>query len=78
VSIVVGFIGAYGLWLAKQMGLPDFFTENVQGKPFTVLWAIIGPAIFTFIVALQRRVLHEGLKSYFSSFSNPNTTELIQ
>jgi uncharacterized membrane protein YeaQ/YmgE (transglycosylase-associated protein family) len=56
VSIVVGFIGAYiGLWLAKEMGLPDFFTINVEGKPFPLLWAIIGSAIFTFIVALLRR-----------------------
>ncbi|HZI69318.1 MAG TPA: GlsB/YeaQ/YmgE family stress response membrane protein [Hanamia sp.] len=56
VSIVVGFIGAYiGLWLARQMGLPDFFTVNVEGKPFPILWAIIGSAIFTFIVALLRR-----------------------
>lgn len=56
VSIVVGFIGAYiGLWLARQMGLPDFFTVKVEGKPFPILWAIIGSAIFTFIVALLRR-----------------------
>ncbi len=56
VSIVVGFIGAYiGLWLARQMGLPDFFTINVEGKPFPIIWAIIGSAIFTFIVALLRR-----------------------
>jgi uncharacterized membrane protein YeaQ/YmgE (transglycosylase-associated protein family) len=56
VSIVIGFIGAYiGLWLAREMGLPDFFTINVEGKPFPVLWAIIGSAIFTFIIALLRR-----------------------
>lgn len=56
VSIVVGFIGAYiGLWIAKEMGLPDFFTINIEGKPFPVLWAIIGAAIFTFIIALLRR-----------------------
>lgn len=56
VSIVVGFIGAYiGLWIARQMGLPDFFTVNVQGKPFPIIWAIIGSVIFTFIVALLRR-----------------------
>jgi uncharacterized membrane protein YeaQ/YmgE (transglycosylase-associated protein family) len=56
VSIVIGFIGAYiGLWLAREMGLPDFFTINVEGKPFPVLWAIIGSAIFTFIIALFRR-----------------------
>ncbi len=56
VSIIVGFIGAYiGLWIAGRMGLPDFFTINVEGKPFPIIWAIIGSAIFTFIVALLRR-----------------------
>ena len=56
VSIVVGFIGAYiGLWLAGKFGLPDFFTINVDGKPFPIIWAIIGSAIFTFIIALLRR-----------------------
>ena len=56
VSIVIGFIGAYiGLWVAGKMGLPDFFTINVQGKPFPIIWAIIGSAIFTFIVALLRK-----------------------
>jgi uncharacterized membrane protein YeaQ/YmgE (transglycosylase-associated protein family) len=56
VSIVVGFIGAYiGLWVAGKLGLPDFFTVNVDGKPFPIIWAIIGSAIFTFIIALLRR-----------------------
>jgi uncharacterized membrane protein YeaQ/YmgE (transglycosylase-associated protein family) len=56
VSIVVGFIGAYiGLWVAGRMGLPDFFTVNIEGKPFPIIWAIIGSAIFTFFVALLRR-----------------------
>ena len=61
VSIIVGFIGAYiGLWVAGKMGLPDFFTINVEGKPFPVIWAVIGSAIFTFIVALLRRVFTGG------------------
>lgn len=61
VSIIVGFVGAYiGLWLAGRMGLPDFFTINVEGKPFPVIWAVIGSAIFTFIVALLRRVFTGG------------------
>ena len=56
VSIVVGFIGAYiGLWVAGKMGLPDFFTVNIEGKTFPIIWAIIGSAIFTFFVALLRR-----------------------
>ena len=57
VSIIVGFIGAYiGLWVAGKMGLPDFFTINVEGKPFPVIWAVIGSAIFTFVVAILRRL----------------------
>src|SRR5436190_17409090 len=57
VSIVVGFIGAYiGLWLAGKMGLPHLFEINIEGKPFPVLWAIIGAAIFTLIMALLRRL----------------------
>ncbi|MFI5186057.1 MAG: GlsB/YeaQ/YmgE family stress response membrane protein [Chitinophagales bacterium] len=56
VSIVVGFIGAYiGLWIAREMGFPRLFEITVDHKPFPVLWAIIGSAIFTFIVALLRR-----------------------
>jgi uncharacterized membrane protein YeaQ/YmgE (transglycosylase-associated protein family) len=57
VSIVVGFIGAYiGLWLAGKMGLPHFFQISIDGKPFPIIWAVIGSAIFTLIVALLRRL----------------------
>ena len=56
VSIIVGFIGAYiGLWVAGKMGLPKLFEINIDGKPFPVLWAIIGSAIFTLIMALLRK-----------------------
>ena len=56
VSIIVGFIGAYiGLWLAAKMGLPRLFEVSVDGKPFPVLWAIIGSALFSLVMALLRR-----------------------
>ena len=56
VSIVVGFIGAYiGLWLAGRFGLPRIFEVSIEGKPFPVVWAVIGSAIFTLIVGLLRR-----------------------
>ena len=56
VSIVVGFIGAYlGIWIAGKMGLPEFFQINIDGEPFPVVWAIIGSAVFTLIMALIRR-----------------------
>jgi uncharacterized membrane protein YeaQ/YmgE (transglycosylase-associated protein family) len=56
VSIVVGFIGAYiGMWIAGKFGLPEIFSLNIDGRPFPIIWAVIGSAIFTFIVALLRR-----------------------
>jgi uncharacterized membrane protein YeaQ/YmgE (transglycosylase-associated protein family) len=58
VSIVVGFIGAYiGLWVSGKFGLPELFTVNIEGKPFPIIWAIIGSALFTFIVVLIRKAV---------------------
>ena len=57
VSIVVGFIGAYiGMWMAGKFGLPELFAVNIGGKTFPIIWAVIGSALFTLVVALLRRV----------------------
>ncbi len=57
VSIVVGFIGAYiGLWMADKMGWPRLFEVSIEGKPFPILWAIIGSIVFTLLMALLRRL----------------------
>ncbi len=56
VSIVVGFIGAYiGMWLGGKLGLPEMLAVNVGGKSFPIIWAVIGSALFTLVVALIRR-----------------------
>jgi uncharacterized membrane protein YeaQ/YmgE (transglycosylase-associated protein family) len=56
VSIVVGFIGAYlGLWIAQRFDLPRIFEITIDGKPFPVVWAVIGATVFTLIMALLRR-----------------------
>ncbi len=61
VSIVVGFIGAYiGMWMAGEFGLPEIFAVNIGGKTFPIIWAIIGSAVFTLIVALIRRAVGGG------------------
>ncbi|SFV33647.1 GlsB/YeaQ/YmgE family stress response membrane protein [Thermoflavifilum thermophilum] len=58
VSLVVGLIGAYmGTWLAAQLHLPLMLAVRIQGELFPVIWAIIGSAIFTFIVALLRNMV---------------------
>lgn len=56
VSIVVGLIGAYiGLWVSDRADLPKILEINIDGKPFPVVWAIIGSAIFTLVMAILRR-----------------------
>lgn len=57
VSIVVGFIGAWiGIYIAERMDWPYFFEISIEGKPFPVVWAVIGSALFTFLIALLRRL----------------------
>lgn len=61
VSIVVGFIGAYlGVWLAGKLGLPEIFQITIEGRPFPIIWAVIGSALFTLVVALIRRAVGGG------------------
>lgn len=61
VSIVVGFIGAYlGVWLANELGLPEIFQVSIEGRPFPIIWAVIGSALFTLVVALIRRAISGG------------------
>ena len=55
-SILIGFVGAWiGTWIAGQLGLPAFFTVNVEGQPFPIVWAIIGAALLSFIFGLLGR-----------------------
>ena len=69
VSIVVGFIGAYlGMWLAGKFGLPEIFAINIEGKSFPIIWAIIGSAIFTLIMALLRRATSGRRLSWIQKF----------
>jgi uncharacterized membrane protein YeaQ/YmgE (transglycosylase-associated protein family) len=56
ITTVVGFIGALlGTWVARAIGLPELLMVNVGGQPFPIVWAIIGSALFTAIVALFTR-----------------------
>ena len=55
-SILIGFVGAWiGTWIAGQLGLPAFFTINVEGQPFPVVWAVVGAALLSFIFGLLGR-----------------------
>jgi uncharacterized membrane protein YeaQ/YmgE (transglycosylase-associated protein family) len=56
VSIALGFIGALiGMWIARQMGLPELFAINIGGTRFPIIWSIVGSAIFVAIISLIAR-----------------------
>lgn len=56
VSAVVGFVGAFlGMWLARQVGLPEVLVIHVGGESFPVLWSIVGSAILALLVGLVGR-----------------------
>lgn len=56
VSIALGFVGALlGMWLARQMGLPELFSVRIGSTNFPIVWSIIGSALFVAIIALLTR-----------------------
>lgn len=56
VSIALGFIGAiFGMWLARQLGLPEILMLPVGGRSFPVVWSIIGSALFVAVISLFTR-----------------------
>jgi len=56
VAIALGFIGALiGLWLARQLGLPELFTVVIGGTKFPILWSIIGSALFVAVISFISR-----------------------
>src|ERR1700686_3021907 len=45
-STALGFIGAMiGLWVARKMRLPEPCIIQIGGRPFRILWSIIGAAL---------------------------------
>ena len=55
-SAVVGFIGAFfGMLIARQVGLPEPLPVTVEDETFPVMWAIIGSALLTAVIALISR-----------------------
>jgi len=56
VSIALGFVGAVlGMWLARQMGLPELFSIRIGTTNFPIIWSIIGSALFVAIISLLSR-----------------------
>lgn len=61
VSIAVGFVGALiGMFLAGALGLPEVLSLTVDGRPFPILWSIIGGAL---LVALVNAVAYRPMRA---------------
>jgi uncharacterized membrane protein YeaQ/YmgE (transglycosylase-associated protein family) len=55
-SIAVGYIGALlGVWLARQLRLPELFVLKIDHTHFPVVWSIIGATLFVAVIALIAR-----------------------
>jgi uncharacterized membrane protein YeaQ/YmgE (transglycosylase-associated protein family) len=53
VSIALGFVGELiGSWLRTELGLPEPFPIEIQGQTFSLIWAIIGAALFVAVISL--------------------------
>jgi uncharacterized membrane protein YeaQ/YmgE (transglycosylase-associated protein family) len=56
VSIAVGFIGALlGVWLARNLGVPELFEVEIGGQSFPIIWSIIGSSLFVALIGLMTR-----------------------
>ena len=55
-SVAIGFIGALlGTWLARKLGMPEFFALKVGSVRFPIIWSIIGATVFVAGIGLFRR-----------------------
>ncbi|HHL74040.1 MAG TPA: hypothetical protein ENJ29_16130 [Bacteroidetes bacterium] len=50
-SIAIGFIGAVlGVWIARELSLPEFFMLKFGEQSFPVIWSILGSALFISVI----------------------------
>ena len=55
-SIALGFIGAaLGMWLARELRLPEVFVFHMGRESFPVVWSIAGSALFSGLLSFFTR-----------------------
>jgi uncharacterized membrane protein YeaQ/YmgE (transglycosylase-associated protein family) len=52
-TIALGFIGAMlGMWLAREMALPEPLMVHVGGTNFPMVWSVVGSALFVALISI--------------------------
>jgi uncharacterized membrane protein YeaQ/YmgE (transglycosylase-associated protein family) len=55
-SIVLGFVGAWvGLWIARELHLPEVLVWHIGRQRFPVVWSIVGSAVFVAVLGFFTR-----------------------
>jgi uncharacterized membrane protein YeaQ/YmgE (transglycosylase-associated protein family) len=63
ISLLVGFVGAFiGTWLARQLHLPELLVVKVEGRPFPIVWSIVGGIV---LVLAAHGLMRPGYASRF-------------
>lgn len=56
VSVVIGFVGALvGMLVANEFRLPELLAVSVDGRPFPILWSILGGALLVALLNMVAR-----------------------
>ena len=53
--VPVAGVAFIGLWLARQLKLPEIFTVQIGGEAFPIVWSIVGSFLFALVVSLLSR-----------------------
>lgn len=56
VSVLLGFLGAFlGTWIARMLHLPELLLVQIAGRPFPIVWSVVGGIVLVAIAhALMR------------------------
>jgi uncharacterized membrane protein YeaQ/YmgE (transglycosylase-associated protein family) len=56
VSVAVGFVGALvGMLVANELRLPEILAVSIDGRPFPIVWSILGGALLVAVLNLITR-----------------------
>ena len=65
VSTALGFIGALiGPWIGGQLGIAEPVVVQLSGRPFPIVWSIVGAALFVSLSKMDRPKTRADIPTY--------------